>query len=198
MFAVIGARGADAELSTWLRGLSALFADNSPGEAPVVVAPASATLRLLAQRPPAGRTCADVQFGGAAAVLEPVAKDPTGGFLESRLHAVCGLAFEVTAAGQARYVSLLLHVQSGKRVRSEPPPPALRGAVPLSGAASWSIVLPRRSTEPFAYQLTLIEAARPIGAEAEALRQGPPSAAAQRDLARKGINVRTISHIARN
>lgn len=198
LFAVIGARGADAELTTWWRGLSALFADNSPGQAQAVVAPALATLRLLAQRPPAGRTCADVQFGGAAAVLEPVAKDPTGGFLESRLHAVCGLAFEVTTADPARYVSLLLHVQSGKRVRSEPPPPALRGVVPLSGVAAWSIVLPRRSTEPFAYQLTLIEAARPFDAEAETLRQRPPSAAALRDLARKGITVRTIEHIVRD
>ncbi len=198
--AVLAGRGVDAELSTWLHGLSALFADNSPGEAQAVVAPASATLRLLAQRPPAGRTCADVQFGGATAVLEPVAKDLAGGFLESRLHAVCGLAFEVTAAGPARYVSLLLHVQSGKQVRSEPRPPALRGAVPLSGVAAWSIVLPRRSTEPFAYQLILLEAARPFDAEAEAeaFRQGPPSAVALRDLARKGITVRTIEHIVRN
>jgi len=196
--AFLAGRGVDAEPPTWLRGLSALFANNSPGQAQVDVAPASATLRLLAQRPLAGRSCADVQFGGAAAVLEPVAKDLKGGFLESRRHAVCGLAFEVTAAGKARYVSLLLHVQSGKQVRSEPRPPALRGAVPLSGVATWSIVLPRWSTEPFAYQLTLIEAARPFDAEAEVLRQGPPSAAALRDLARKGINVRTIEHIVRD
>ena len=162
------------ELPAWARGIVATFSDDlrqaersAESVKPVPPRPefVPATLRILAQRTPAGQTCADLQFGNVEPVLDPLVRDGRGRVADSPRDAICGLAFEVSAEGAPRYVALVLDIRSGKSVRGKLPPAELRGEAPLSGASSWVIVLPRQSDAPFAYQLVLVESERPFAAE---------------------------------
>ena len=65
----------------------------------------------MAQRPPAGKTCADIHFGSATARLVPIEVDGDGRYADSLLDALCGLTFEVNAGGVARHVALVLGVR---------------------------------------------------------------------------------------
>ena len=154
--------------------------------------------RLLSRRPPAGRTCADVQFANVPPVLDPVSRAATGGFQESQLKDICGITLEVEVPDLGGFVALMLQIRAVKLVGGAPPPPSLGGNTPLSGVASWSITLPRHLSEPFAYELILLEARRPIGAEVNQIHGGWPDPGALQDLVRQGIKVQTVDHVVRN
>jgi hypothetical protein len=163
---------------------------------PSLTQQSTSTLRLMAQRPPVGKTCADIQFGGATARLELIKADGDGRYADSRLDALCGLTFEVNAGGASRHVALVLQIHAGRRVKDGPPPLTLQGDAPLSGMASWSIILPRRSQEPFAYSLVLLESDQPMQAQADRLRANAPKDATA--LVAKGVRMQVIDHKVMN
>ncbi len=173
-----------------------IAADDSDGASTLALG--QVEFHLLSRRPPAGRTCADVQFADVPPVLDPVTRATTGGFQESQLKIICGLTFEIEAPDQGRYVALLLQIRSGKRVGSAPPPPSLGGDILLSGVAAWSITLPRHLSEPFAYDLIVLEVERSIGAEVKQIHGDQLDPGALQDLVRQGIKVQTISHVVSN
>ena len=159
----------------------------------------SLTLRVLARRPPPGRTCADVHFGGVDAVLTPVARNAQGAHLDSKSNSLCGLTFEVAPDGPGKFVSLVLKVRSGKMLNSEKTlPSALKGTVLLSSAVSWSIILPGQMREPFSYELFLIESDRPIDQAADLLHGQAVTKTVLRRLAEDGKTVKRIAHKVMN
>jgi hypothetical protein len=156
----------------------------------------TSTLRLMVQRPPVGKTCADIQFGGATARLEPIEADEEGRYADSRLAALCGLTFEVNTDGEPRHAALVLQIHTGRRVKDGLPPMALQGDAPLSGTASWSIILPRRLRQPFVYSLIMLESDQPMQAQADRLRANPSNDATVPVV--KGVHVQVIDHKVMN
>ncbi len=124
---------------------------------------ARSNLQLFERRPPFGRNCADVHFGGIDAVLKPIEKDSQGAYPDSELRSLCGLSFEIAPKDPPIYTALVLKIRSGKALNGEKGvPAALKGASPLSKPVFWSIDLPMRMREPFAYELIILESTKSV------------------------------------
>jgi hypothetical protein len=151
---------------------------------------------VLERRPPTGKTCADVQFGGVAAVVTPVAV--AGGEAQSSAIAgLCGFAIEVDNGPRERFAYVAIEMVSGRMLSGTLKPPEFEGTTAFSGKRSWLLDLPRRLAEPFEYRLVVVAGPRPPGEDARRLAGAGGGAgrdAALAALSGQGFSVATTRH----
>lgn len=156
--------------------------------ATVSTAPVS-NLRLVERRAPTGHSCAEVQFGGVAAVESTIAVG-----VASALDGLCGLGVAVDNGASADYVAVALDVLSGKLLYGTVKPSAFSGLKPFTGRHEWAVDLPRRMSQPFEIRVIAVSGQRAAAEEAHwfAAQGGHPSAI--KALEDKGFTVATLQH----
>ena len=158
--------------------------------------PALETVRLTVNelRATQNSDCLAVHFADADAEVRPVVTGDSGSLSESKMPGLCGFEFAIEVPDEARYVALTLMEHTGRSVKSEPVPLALRGGVAFSGRESWSIQLPRRLNEAFEYRLIALASHEPLTDTADWLMGQPDTAAALAKLARDGVTILRHDH----
>ena len=136
--------------------------------APAVQAESSAARVLIVERrAPAGRSCAEVQFGTVAATEVPVAPpgDEPG---TSMLQGLCGLGVTVDNGETERFAAVNVEAVAGKLLYGTVRPEAFNGQTAFSGRHEWAIDLPRRLKGPFEIRVTAMTGAHPVAESADA------------------------------
>jgi len=151
------------------------------------------TVTILERRPPAGKTCADVQFGGIEAVTSPVPV-ADGEARPSAGAGLCGLAIEVDNGPRERFAYVAIDMVSGRMLSGTIKPSEFEGAAAFSGRRAWPLDLPRRLPEPFEYRLFVVAGAQAIGDDAHRLGGGAGRDAALAALSGQGFSVATVRH----
>jgi len=116
-------------------------------------------ISVYERRPPAGGTCADVQFSGKPA-KEILIGDSKNGISEIKAsHGLCGLNFAFVGDKAAGQFIGRLDVLTGRYV-------AQRGEsrdIHFEGQGAFDIDLPRTMNDPFSYRLTLYRPSQSTG-----------------------------------
>jgi hypothetical protein len=135
--------------------------------APVTVAVATPApdaqpnILIVERRAPAGRTCAEVQFGSVAAVEAPVTPAGAG---SSALKGLCGLGVAVDNGDLPRFVAVDIDAVAGKLLYGTARPDILSGKTAFGGRQEWAIDLPRRLPGPFEIRVTAVSGLQPVAA----------------------------------
>ena len=124
--------------------------------------PPAASILIVERRAPAGRSCAEVQFGTVAAAEVPVVSTgPEPG--TSALKGLCGLGVTVDNGDISRFVAVSVEAVSGKLLYGTIRPEAFNGQTAFHGRHEWAIDLPRRLAGPSA-----LTGAHPVAEGADA------------------------------
>ncbi len=134
---------------------------------PVQAAPSAVRVLIVERRAPAGRSCAEVQFGTVAATEAPVA---TSGAEPgtSMLQGLCGLGVAVDNGEAPRFAAVNVEAVAGKLLYGTVRPEAFNGQTAFTGRHEWAIDLPRRLKGPFEIRVTATTGAHPVAETADA------------------------------
>jgi hypothetical protein len=134
--------------------------DATPATVPAASGP---NILIVERRAPAGRTCAEVQFGSVAAVEVPVTPAETEPG-SSVLRGLCGLGVAVDNGDQPRFVAVNVDAVTGKLLYGTVRPDLFGGQTAFGGRHEWAIDLPRRLPGPFEIRVTAISGLQPVTA----------------------------------
>ncbi len=151
------------------------------------------TLEIIERRAPEGRTCAAVHFGNVDAVMAPARPGPDGRYPMSVRDGLCGLAFSVVTDPDLFHATVMFKTSSGKFIYGESVLEPVSGTLVFSGVANWTIELPRRPDEPFAYGIELAASRNPVNANTISLL-GSPGIESADDFADLGILYTSVEH----
>ena len=110
----------------------------------------SPSILIFERRPPSGKSCIDVQFGGATAREVPVGIDASGETTSSQLADVCGLRVEVAAADAKFEGVAILRVLSGRYMGQD----TAESRTFFEGQAEWLLNLPSRMDAAFRFSVS--------------------------------------------
>ena len=112
-------------------------------------------IQVFEQRPPMGKTCANVYFGGIDSVLKLVKPKGTKGndihLMDSYAKSLCGLQFNFRVPSAAGPAKARLTVESGKFVYQK----SARTERSFEGTLNWLVNLPDFQQHAFSYKLSL-------------------------------------------
>lgn len=168
------------------------IAEPKPPPTPKSPALPKITVAISRLAPPAVATCMQVHFGGAAPDLKPVPELAAGDHGISDRRTTCGLRFQFDGTG--KYLAVHMRLVSGRFVQATKKPAFLAGSQPVSGAQTWTIQLPQKASEPFAYDLAVLSSDKPLGAELARLQGRDDLSTAVQELAKKQIRLVVHSH----